>query len=364
MAKNLLVIVGAGASNQLIPFDDRTSQYIGWENADLKPPLTRDVFRHDEHTRRILQDYDGARHLAAPIGLALSRGEQLEPLLRSYRDSDSQPLASQFLEIPLHLQDFFAEICEYTDQPTNYEMLVHTLFSASCGFHQIAFVTLNYETLLDNVLFPDYIGKPLNDNLDSYIGERCRLVKLHGSVNWARRLRKVFRLRDDFRGVRSYLSAIRSFGNAQSLSSALEPDIFHWYPGQPRLQEIRRDDTEVECYLYYPAISVPLGTYDRAFACPPPHLRGLEEFLPSCRNVLAIGTSARDDDLLEILAGGLTTVECFNIVDKDAEAVRSAMDGWCNVTPLGVYQEAHTGGFSDFIMHGGLQSFVEACKGD
>ncbi len=358
MANNVLVILGAGASFQLIPYVAQAGLHIGWFDAECSPPLTQNVFRDDAHTRDILKKYRGARNLAAPIRLALANGDQLEPLLRAYRDSTSQPLASQFIELPLYLQDFFAIISRYTDQPTNYQVLAHELFRDPNYFDRIFFLTLNYETLLDEVLFPDYLGQPLKDNIDAYIGDRCSLIKLHGSINWARPFPYVTPHNVGF-SDEVYLAAIRSLGYS-GISDRLTPEVVLRPPHRDRWEPQSMDNGERKWRLFYPSLSVPLGTYDPSFACPRKHLDALKSFLPTCTNVLAIGSSARDDDLLELLDAGLPSAAVnFHIVDQDEDSAMKSWRSWSKVQALHHSQTHHTDGFSGFIKGSGLQTFLE-----
>jgi hypothetical protein len=360
MTKSVLVIVGAGASRDLIPFHEGTLTNIGWfdDNMD-KPPLTQHVFRDDTMTKAILDKYQGARNLAATIRLELLQNERpLEPLLKEYSESTSQPLASQFVEIPLYLQDLFAEVSKYTNQPTNYQRLAQVLFADEASTDRIVFVTLNYETLLDDVLFSDFFGRP-RVGIESYVGERCMLVKLHGSVNWVRAL--TYRSPTATFNQIQYLAALRNLGFAQ-LKEEIVPDIQVRAPTAQRWEEGRLDNGgHYHHTLYYPALSIPLGSYDPYFACPAEHIEALKAVLPECNAVLAIGTSARDGDLLGLLRDCLKDVVQFHIVDSGPEATDGTWQRLREVPQLNRARlvTRYPGGFSEFILSGGPERFVD-----
>ena len=361
MPRNALIILGAGASFDLIPISTQGAGPLASAARDLRPPLTKDIFRDDRHTLDILSKYDGARTLAANIRINLDKGEQLEPLLRVLADDERSTVARQFPEIALYLQDFFAKISEYTDQPVNYDRLAHALFTAEPKFEQIAFVTLNYETLLDRVLLPSYFGVSQAD-IDSYVTDRALLVKLHGSVNWMRHFEHRAPRRKHF-DPQDYLELIRSL-ETRGLRAALGNHFTVQNPGLQRFSELRAEAEHRIMDVGYPAISVPLGTYDPYFACPQRHVEALIEFLPSCRNVLTVGMSARDGDLIKLLREGLPEkVANFHLVDSTATAAEVAHKNFGKVPQFEhVHGEVHTGGFSDFIMRGGIERFIKQCS--
>lgn len=364
MGSTVLVIIGAGASCDLIPYHAGKGLSIGWFDDHMqKPPLTQDVFRDDAVTKQILDRYQGARNLAATIRLELIQNDrQLEPLLREYRDATGQPLASQFVEIPLYLQDLFAAVSKFTNQPTNYQRLAQVLFSDASGIEKVVFVTLNYETLLDDVLFSDFFGYQ-RTAMDSYTGDRCMLVKLHGSVNWVRKLKWSSRLAT--MNLASYLAAVRSLGFAQ-LKSNVTPEIEFRPPnskgvrwGGGRMNE----SGDYDFTLFYPALSVPLGDYDPYFACPAEHIEALKNVLPECSAVIAIGTSARDGDLLGLLKEHLGSVGLLYVVDSGTEATEGTYVRLRDVPQLArTFGERFGNGFSHFILNGGPERFVEALR--
>jgi len=350
-----LVIIGAGASYDLIPYHASAGKDIGYSNAGLRPPLTQDVFRDDDQTREILDDYQGARNLTAMIRLELLRGKQLEPLLLEYSRATTEPLAGEFLEIPLYLQQFFGMLSGFTNQATNYQILAHKLFRSD--FDKIVFVTTNYETLLDDVLIPDYFRIRLQ-NVGAYCQPHCMLIKLHGSVNWVRSFS--MDVGTTFNTADGYLDHLRDIGS-QELRHILRTEIELRDPKAPPMVW---DDPAGPGVMkfYYPALSVPLGEYDLGFSCPDAHVRELKAALPHCKNVLAIGTSARDNDLLMLLTEGLPKpATCFHAVDATADAAYSTVKNFSHVPQLGVHHGLHSEGFSQFILGDGLDQFIESC---
>ena len=136
----------------------------------------------------ILHRYPLAEAASADIRLRTASGSvALEQFLRErLRDSEDPYAQRRFFQVPLYLQELLFSVSRtdgngYTEHPENYDALVN----ACLALERVSFVTLNYDTLLDQRLF---IYSRL-DTLASYIdpNERWALFKLHGSVNWVAR---------------------------------------------------------------------------------------------------------------------------------------------------------------------------------
>lgn len=361
MGKRALVILGAGASYDLVPIID--GQRFGPTDDRFRPPLTKYLFLENELTSETLEKYPSASNLAGSIRYDLQKGEDLESVLLRLRRAEDLPRAQQFPQVPLFLQDMFGRISErYTSQPVNYSRLADMLFKTDSGFESIAFVTLNYETLLEKVLAPDYLGNLIR-NLDSYITQKCLLVKLHGSADWAWRLDleqqdttpsgAPFRLQE-------YLELLQRLKNdglkkASTDDISLRPPADLWRPNQDNAQPVE---------VYYPALSVPLGEYEPV--CPRNHIAALKEFLNGCRNVLAIGVSGKDADLLELLKENLPQeVHSFWLIDKGEENATRAYQNFlehCPQLKAKFPYEPRVDGFTGFIQSDDLDRFIAGSR--
>lgn len=331
---------------------------FGQADSNYTPPLTKDLFWANPVTGRILDSYPGARTLAGSIRYDLQKGEGLESILLRLRDAEDLPRAQQFPEVPLFLQDLFGKISEnYTSLPVNYARLADMLFKEDSGFESIAFVTLNYDTLLEKVLAPDYLGKPIGD-MGSYITRRCLLVKLHGSVDWAERLDlNIVKPGIQAFSREEYLALIRARKNA-GLRSARTGDISLRSP--TNLWEDAPPPQPIE--VYYPALSAPLGEYEPV--CPSNHIDALKEFLSGCRNVLAIGVSGSGEDLLKLLEENLPQdVHSFWLIDQGEDNAERAYQNFvtrCSQLRMKFPRKALADGFTGFILSEdwGLEKFV------
>ncbi len=349
MEKRIVVVVGAGASAGLRGVD------VGSVDTDYEPPVTNNIFSHRQ-SARILSLFPGANALAATIAIEVSRGKGLEATLRELKDSGTSPTKEQFREIPLFLQALFAEIsAKYTTLPVNYSSLVERLLRS--GFEQVAFVTPNYDLFLEQVLATSFLGGPIGD-LNSYIDrDRWLLVKVHGSVDWGWPLTVKVPKPDpwaDESWRNSYLQVLRDSDLDHIVDSSDVRFVENY--GKPTW----RDDDP-----WYPALSVPLGEYD--FVCPPSHIERLSAYLEGCRNVLVIGVSGKDKEILDLLSTSLPeTLEAFTLVDNLSEPLpeETAYGRFTQAVPqlLGAsHLEHYYEGFSRFIQNGRLDEFITSC---
>ena len=140
--------------------------------------------------------------------------------------------------------------------------------SGEADFEQIAYLTLNYDTLLDDVLFPDYLGGTLEEkDMKAYIGDKCMLVKLHGSVNWVKECEIDWPGGDRAFYLPGYLDIVASFGS-RGLQERFQPEISIRAATKELWEMVDNASPRWRYKIYYPALSVPLGDYDSKFMAP------------------------------------------------------------------------------------------------
>ncbi len=340
MAKRCTVILGAGASAGVslgnYPVDD------AW-----RPPLARELFDTTTHPNYapILDRYPGALSLSAPLALlAKQSGEfHLEKQLRAFANHGDPATQRNFRQIPLYLRDLFAAICgSYTRHPEGYTLLLRHLLAEEP--HEVAFLTLNYDNLLETAL-------GLHDNrfvfnrLDDYIGldRGAIVVKIHGSINWFVRCGKSSEPWEDCIGQ----FKLENFAHMPRVMPSMHIEV----GGPGRFTE--------ETYWLYPALTAPLaGKGTEAVVCPAPHVDCLTRFLRDCTKFLVIGTSGLDQDVFDLLK---SVRECTHLefVGKGSlnEVVARFRE---NVPPFAIVADTHAEGFRKFIESGGLERFAKA----
>ena len=334
MASKLAVLLGAGASHDLI--GAATATVID----DYRPPLTAEIFgcgpdfTMRESFQAILETYQGARRLAATIGISVKGGQSLEAVLQGLQDSCDPNTKRHFWDIPRYLQHLFGAISDkYTTEPVNYTHLVHAVLTSE--LEQVAFVTTNYDLFLESALTS--VTETKFDSLATYVpNSKWMLVKLHGSVNWARAIRQ--------RTMRGDVVLDYEFSG--------EVEFLHHFS--------RIEDRQ------YPAVVVPVdGKY--GFICPRGHVTAVKSVLASCDNFLIIGMSGKDQDLLDLLQECITTCTRLAVVGgEDASSVLQSFQKGVNKFIVGTPQTAppviFTDGFSRFLQSGMLDRFLKPIR--
>jgi hypothetical protein len=293
VSSRLLVILGAGAAY------DCASGNVPDRHDDFRPPLVTQLFEGRPTFTRILHQYPLAEQAAADIRPALAGGSvAIEAFLKDrLRDSDYQHARRQYWAIPLYLQHLVFEISMwdydsgrgYTAQPDSYDRLIN----AALRLDEVTFVTLNYDDLFDRRLF---IHGAL-DSMESYLGagQNWALIKLHGSINWGR---IVLNAPSQIAPTDPFLA--QTFAN---LGDTIEVDDNVSLRLQPDIRQVRFDEEPFR--LYYPALSVPLGTEDE-LVCPDQHVNYLKDITGHYEplDVLVIGYSGLDQEALNLLSWG------------------------------------------------------------
>lgn len=334
MASKLAVLLGAGASYDLIGAGTATVTH------DYRPPLTAEIFGcgPDSSIRpsfqAILETYQGARRLAATIGISVRGGQSLEAVLRGLQDSCDPNTKRHFWDIPRYLQHLFGTISDkYTTEPVNYTYLVHAVLTS--GLEQVAFVTTNYDLFLESALTS--VTETKFDSLARYVpNSKWMLIKLHGSVNWARPIRT--------RTMRGEVVEDYEFsGEVEFLG--------HFSHIEDR---------------QYPAVVVPVdGKY--GFLCPPGHVTAVKSVLASCDNFLIIGMSGRDQDLLDLLQESITTCTRLAVIGGEdtssvLERFQKGINKFIGGTPQTVPPVVFSDGFSKFLRSGMLDKFLKPIR--
>ncbi|MGA9762632.1 MAG: hypothetical protein WBQ14_09430 [Gaiellaceae bacterium] len=349
----LVVILGAGASF------DCTSSAIGEKNDGLRPPLVKDLFSSTQSFAAILNEYPLAEMAAAEIRVTLANESvALEDYLRTrLRDADDRYARLRYRQVPTYLQQLFYEISRpaegrqgvagYTRQPDNYDALLNE----TLALERVLFVTLNYDTILDQRL-GQYEGGLFS--LDSYVTahRNWALFKLHGSVNWGR---EVYGLPiptppPSSIGTNEYLRLLQQVQN-------LDLGKISFRLGG--ISDSRYDQRSGS--LYYPALSAPLGAEDE-LSCPADHVSTLKQQLHDLGelNVLVIGYSGLDKEMLRLLPESAHGLKTLLVANGNSGASALAADTFSNLWSLGGFSEDSVfgGTFSELISTGRLHEFV------
>lgn len=323
-------------------------------NEELRPPLVRELF--DVRFSEIRERYPLAQAAGADIRRAMERAQgtgrsvAIEDFIRTtYRDADSSYDRRKYYAVPWYLQDLLYEVGRsYTRDPDN----VNLLLSEALRFPEVIFITLNYDTILDERLVA---YDPLW-SLGSYIDRKrnWKLIKLHGSVNWGR---KVKSRSFSERWIESPPDATKYIGRKIELRSSRS--LTHL-----RRDAIQANEGEERFFGYwYPALSVPVGAADE-LVCPEAHVEFLREALHEQRiHLLVLGYSAHDQEVLTLLAETNAVIVSGRIVVSGLEEARevhgrldaAALPGIRNTQPS-------EDDFEAFVQGDGLKDYVKQVK--
>ncbi len=298
----LIVLLGAGAS-----FDCASPDV---EQSPPPPPLASQLFASDYN--HVLADYPAAQMVATDLRKAGRLGNALaiEEFIRTrYRDSDHPLDRKKYATLPCYLQELLFTVSKaYLERshPDNYDLLIAGVLKLP----EVIFITLNYDTLLDDRLA---VLDPLEE-IDDYIApdRRWSLVKLHGSVNWGRRVEDGGRLNfqnPDPDVSISEIIQLRNFGDLES-------------HGYPMADSVRNGET-FRPGTFYPAVSVPVGAEDE-LVCPPRHVSFLRAKLDTAdpKHLLVIGYSANDREVIKLFQESKPVIESMLVVSDGEKGAR------------------------------------------
>jgi len=326
----LAIILGAGASFDCVPPDrlDLTKQ----DRWDWRPPIVSNLLESKEFNRFLNSQLDAADILNS-IRMEISEECSFEKALRSRWESDFEHIRRKMRFVPIALQKFFYRVSQsYTSQPANYMALVEQTVGQGIT---TAFVTVNYDTILDQVLcrFRRQSGGKRLVSVESYISERdWLLVKLHGSADWGYR--------------HGGTGAIEAIVETEELRDFAREEV----EVLPNPGELRDGPTP-----FYPALALPVeGKY--GFVCPPSHEDALVKHLQDCHDFLFVGFSARDSDLLDCLSQNVHSVRRLWIATHpdDLENFQSRLRSVAQFKEKLVYvppEHSYTS-FTDFVRSG------------
>lgn len=336
----LTVVFGAGASYDSVdrervstPFDSPNNQY--------QPPLANGLFSDRPPFNNIVARYPAVaplvRHLRGVVPETRSVEDELERISEQAETSKRQDLQERLVAVRYYLRDALTECgnawFDAASGMTNYTVLFYRIRDW-CEDHQesATLITFDYDKLLERAA-ESALGLQIDD-MDSYIGSpRFKILKLHGSVDWAHPVGLPVSTND--RGIPQAMIA-----NAAGLP--VRPGDFIWL-GDTR--DEKRNDIPL-----VPAIAIPTRTKS-GFEIPTDHHTALRECLTRTSKLLVIGWRAAEIHFLRLLEetyAGSDTVPQIHIVNGSG---KDGMDTFNRLAfgRAAAPQVVFKGGFSRFL---------------
>jgi hypothetical protein len=332
------VIVGAGASYACGP-----------DGEHERPPLTRQLFDRRGAARELLKTYSLARVAGGRIQREMQADTTLafEEALLNLRTAENGHRRQMSLAIPPYLQ---ALLMSYSTslqaEAKRYEVLVDELLDLPSS---VCFVSLNYDTLLDNCLGAFSPLNDLGDYIDTPLG--WSLIKPHGSVNW-------------------YVEQPVAFDPTAPEQLDVREAPIECVPaksldlGEVRGIPVLSGHRPHARTRRYPAIALPEGPKDR-LVLPPEHLRHLRNLLSAAQQIdlLVLGYSAIDTEILELIKSSVGRIRRMTVVNADPVATLAVHAKIVDFGITAIWSDTFDGSYEQWIDGDGLHRWVQEFGG-
>ena len=341
----LMVIFGAGASHDSLASraaDGASRRYRGADESRL--PLADDLFIPN---RSIIDDSIKLFPQMAEIVPwleVLPRGRSLEDVLTELRDeSDEHPdRYIQLAGVRYYLQHMLracqTKWLDLSRGVSNYRTLLDEIKHYRKADEQVLLVTFNYDQLLDMAL-----PFPIRE-LAGYVADDVfKLIKLHGSINWGRKVASS--VDERLRKANADEIAAELIRNARELSFSDYVMVGH-APPKAQAKE-----------LLFPALAIPVER-KLDYECPQDHVQVLRSLLPKVRKLLVIGWKATEETFLRDLSEGFQlNIPTMVVAGSGAEADQIGAElSRRGVNRLPVPAQNH--GFSKFVLSREVGEFL------
>jgi hypothetical protein len=283
----LLVIFGAGASFDSVP----SRPPVQFPDILSRPPLANELFADRPRFIQAMRTFYKCQPII-PYLQQLIPGQTVESVLeRLQSEAAERPeRARQMAAVKWYLHSMLWD-CErqweeVANGITNYKTLLDQIESSRKYDERVCLVTFNYDTLLDKVM--PTVGIHLTQISDYIRNDTYKLIKIHGSTNWARE-------------VDSTLEDISKPNVLNFVHQLIDKTPEIKVSRRFRVVEDQPISKQGETYLF-PAIAIPVETKTEShFECPDEHMAALKAFLPSVTKILVIGWRGMESHFVEIL---------------------------------------------------------------
>lgn len=346
----LMVIFGAGASfdsSADFPVNTAAREVECW-----RPPLADSLFT-DRYGifREMVADliYSKLRPIL-PYLRRPSAGRTVEQELESLQDESKGDAERkrQPLSVRYYLHDALLRISNqwlgHTSNVTNYVTLLDQIRHSNSRNEPVCLVTFNYDLLLDRALFSfDYKGQnPDVDPSDAH--SIFRLLKPHGSVDWARLV--------DPR-VSEYIGQVR-LAPQQLIEQAdkIKFTEIYVHANATEPSEMFKFDLPI-----VPAIAIPVQTKSEdTFEWPASHLLTFQRFLPDVTKILIIGWQAKEAHFLKLIRESRPRAPQLNhlmVVDANPDGASAILTRFIEETGLNPPPNSSVAarGFTNFVLN-------------
>lgn len=349
----LMVIFGAGASYDSVPHRRPDS----FPNLPNRPPLADELFADRPLFTNAMNRFAACEPII-PLLRHRKPSESVEQVLERLQEQVSRhpARACQLAAVRFYLHFMLWECKgnwgEEAKRITNYRTLLDQIELwrdksesgegvTAEGYRSVCLVTFNYDTMLDEAFAASVRTLPISALSDYITQPVYKLIKVHGSVNWAREVETPAIA--DLAGLNTWQTAYKLIDRASELKLRSAYRLVSTYP-------IGKSDDNL---AIFPAIAVPVQK-KQAFECPDEHLAMLRTSMGQVTKLLIVGWRGNDQHFVELLRGLPPQQISVMIV---AENQRAAEE-------ISVRLKLHArwylavGGFSNFVTSGEADEFL------
>jgi hypothetical protein len=306
-----------------------------------RPPLTRQLF-DCARAQNLLTTYTLAREAHSVITRDMRADTTIafEEALRRLQTDGYAHHQQMALAVPPFLQALLLEYSESLDaRCVRYGVLVDELLKLRST---VVFVSLNYDTLLDNRLAAFSPLNSMRDYIETPLG--WSLIKPHGSVAWFFEQPAAFDPRTppgDRAIVRQTIECVPT-------------TAFN-------LVGIRASDGRAPHgpFVRYPALALPDGPKDE-LVLPPEHLDHLRAILGNSQEIylLVLGYSALDTEILKLITESGCTVRRMTVVNSDVTPALEVFDRVVSTGIEPIWPDVFDGSYTQWIDKDGLSRWA------
>ena len=338
----LMVIFGAGASYDAVPAVPAPDSHPD------RMPLADELFDDRRSFTITMDSFPACKPIIPRLRLAQPGSGWVEQALERFQAEANEhpPRYRQLAAIRFYLQVMLNHAQHAWEETiahgiTNYGTLLDQVERWRSRYQRVCLVTFNYDTMLENAL--NVVGLRLS-TLDDYVRhDAYRVIKVHGSIDWAH-------------DVKTPLEASASGDTARAaaelIERAAELDISQSYRRVPR-GTFGLDITRGTPEPIFPAVAIPVTT--KSFECPDDHLRVLQDLIPQVTKLLIIGWRATESHFVELLRA--LRVPRVVVVSGSRDRAQEVVDRLSGERLGGKYFPVE-GGFTHFVTRGAADEFL------
>ncbi len=308
-----VIIFGAGAS-----YDSLSSSHAGIENSKVfqdslsknpfRPPLTQHLFaqKYIENLITTKEQYQGVITFSSVLQKHNNRaGQNLEQELTTLYGKLKDPNMSNpgkkvllriIIDTIFYLQDLLHKCSDrFIKSTSNYSDL-----TARLAINDVfpTFITFNYDFLLENAII-----KATNQSfnkISDYINNDFKVIKLHGSCNWAYEIDSFFsNTNHSIEVADNYINAYGINDLLNRLNSLSQDMVYYNRPSEYPMSKVNGGTK------FFPAMVIPLNGendfFAKRFICPTSHIDSDKKALTNAKRIIIIGWSAYDEHFCTLL---------------------------------------------------------------